>query len=116
MDLMAAMNKEMKSVNQRIASNRNLASIADSAARIKEMSGDIAGKFPSDSLTPPTDAKPAIWTQWNQFEARIEALQVSLDRLAAAAPSSDPKLVSDEFKAVAHGCNACHDDFRKKGH
>lgn len=116
MDLMVAMNKEMKSIHQKIATNRNLAGIADSAAKIKEMSGNIAGKFPAGSLTPPTDAKPIIWEQWNQFEAHIGTLQVSLDALAAAAPSGDPKLISNKFNATAHSCNACHDDFRKKSH
>lgn len=114
MDLMTAMGKELKSVGQKIASNRNLASISDSATKIKTMSGNIPNLFPSGSLTKPTDAKPAIWERWDQFEGHVSDLGQKLDALAAVAPSGDPKQVSDKFKAVDRSCSACHDDFRQK--
>lgn len=114
MDLMTSMGKEMKAVGQKIESNRNLASIADSAIKVKTMSRDIARFFPPGSLIKPTDARPAIWEKWDQFEARISGLQRSLDALAAAAPSGNPKLISDRFRQVGRSCAACHDDFRQK--
>ena len=114
MDHMTAMGKELKSVGQKIASNRNLASISDSAAKIKTMSREIPRMFPPGSLSPPTDAKPVIWEKWNQFEEHVSDLGQKLDALAAVAPSGDPKQVSDKFKAVDRSCSACHDDFRRK--
>jgi len=114
MDLMTAMGKELKSVGQKVASNRNLASISDSATKIKAMSENITKLFPPGSLDKPTDAKPAIWEQWDRFEGHVSDLQKSLDALAAIAPSGDPKQVSAKFKAVDRSCSACHDDFRQK--
>jgi cytochrome c556 len=114
MDLMSAMGKELKSVGQKISTNRNLASISDSATKIKAMSENIPKLFPPGSLAKPTDAKPAIWEKWDQFEGHVGDLQKSLDALAAVAPSGDPKQVSDRFKAVDRSCAACHDDFRQK--
>ena len=114
MDLMSAMGKELKSVGQKVSSNRNLASISDSAVKIKTMSENIPKLFPPGSLTKPTDAKPAIWEKWDQFEGHVSDLQKSLDALAAVAPSGDPKQVSTKFRAVGRSCAAGHDDFRQK--
>jgi cytochrome c556 len=114
MDLMETIGKQFKEIGQRVQSNRNLPSIGERAAKIQEMSEKIPGLFPAGSLDRPTDAKATIWEQWDQFEARARDLRQAAGALSTAAPSGDPKLISERFKAVSRSCAACHDDFRQK--
>lgn len=114
MDLMEAIGKDFKDIGQRLQANRNLPSIAERAKRIEERSARIAALFPTGSLDRPSDALPIIWERWSDFEDRARGLRDASAGLAEAAPSGDPKLVSDRFKALTRSCNACHDTFRKK--
>lgn len=114
MDLMEAIGNDFKEIGQRLQANRNLPSIAERARRIEERSARIAALFPPGTLDRPTDARPVIWERWSEFEARARGLRDASAELAEAAPSGNPKLVSDRFKALTRSCNACHDDFRRK--
>ncbi len=60
--------------------------IRDAAEEIGRHAGDALTKlFPEGSLQKPTEAKPEIWENWDQFVALAEQLQVFSEGLALAA-------------------------------
>lgn len=73
--------------------------------------------FPEGSIHGPSEALPAIWTDWDRFVASARELEVSAARLAETAANPQDGSASDPAKAfsrVVGTCRGCHDDFRKK--
>ncbi|MDP2081848.1 MAG: cytochrome c [Pseudotabrizicola sp.] len=71
-------------------------------------SADIAAKFEPQATDPVAEAKPEIWTNWDDFVAKAGALN-------AAATSLDPASL-DSVKAgmgaVGGTCRDCHSTYR----
>lgn len=66
-------------------------------------------------LAPPTGAKPAIWEQWERFEAAARGLASESERLGRMAPSASRVQLRLQFAATTMGaCGGCHRAFRKK--
>jgi cytochrome c556 len=114
MDAMSGMGHAMKDVSHSIESNRNLASIAESAAIVHETALKIPQLFPPGSGTGITDAKPIIWEQWDQFQAKAQDLAAAASALGSIASSGDPKAIYAQYSAVTHACSGCHDTYRQK--
>jgi cytochrome c556 len=79
--------------------------------------GDLATLIPdafekkiTDGLT---DAKPEVWTQWDDFVAKSKALSEASAKLQAAAAAGDMKAITPQVTAVNNACRACHDSYRK---
>ncbi|QPM91778.1 c-type cytochrome [Pseudooceanicola algae] len=74
----------------------------------------IAGKIPStfeaEAMDPESEASPDIWTNWSDFVANAEALEVAAEGLD---PSSLDTLKAG-FGSVAGTCGTCHKAFRVK--
>ena len=110
------------------------------ADKTREMAGKIASSgdnltslFPEGSLTPGSDALPAIWEDWDRFASLASNLTDAANALvevadtppappSAAPPDPAAGDASEEpakdagtglFK-VGMSCKACHDDFRKE--
>lgn len=114
MDAMTEMGKQVKEISRRVATNRNLASIAESAMRIDATATKIPLLFPAGSGVGVTEATPAIWQRWDEFKTKADALGKEAVALAAAAASGDTKLISARAVALGDACVACHDVFRQK--
>jgi len=114
MDAMKEMAKALKDASRRIESNRNLAAVRTDAEKIRDTAPRIAGWFPPDSLQPPTDAKPAIWQRWEEFQTFAGRLEAESAALITTAASGDPKAIADQFQRVGFACSACHEPFRAK--
>jgi cytochrome c556 len=114
MDAMSGMGRAMKEINRRIESNRNLAGIDESAANVHETALKIPQLFPPGSGTGITDAKPIIWEQWDQFQAKAQELASAASALGSIASSGDPKAIYARYSAVTHVCSGCHDMYRQK--
>ena len=74
--------------------------------------------FPENSLKHPSEARPEIWNDWDQFTKLAEEMQATAVALAngAANPtdgSAGPK-PADLFGDLAATCKSCHQDFRIK--
>ena len=86
--------------------------------------------FPQGTLDPPTEALPAIWDDWSEFQVQAarmkvaaEAMRTAADNPRSTATSADlgldaaglaaasPDIV---FRNLAATCQACHDKFRKE--
>ena len=69
-----------------------------SADRVRTLAGTIDGHsgealtklFPKDSLDHPSEALPAIWSDWDRFSALADQLSTYAQALAAAADNQRP--------------------------
>jgi cytochrome c556 len=69
-------------------------------------SADVPGK---------TYAKPAIWTDWNNFKAQIPKVQDLEQQLSDAVKKGDkPAMLAAIGNLGKNGCGACHFTYREK--
>jgi len=113
MDMMEAMAKHMKAIGDRLKSKRNLASIQKEAEGIKEHAPHLAHLFPPGSTQTPTEAKPAIWKNFTDFEAKAKAMENAAAKLAGM-EMRDPDAIAQQVRAVSATCSGCHDLYREK--
>ena len=59
-----------------------------------------------------TDALPAIWDNWDDFQERSEQLQADARNLLAAAESGDQGEIRGAFMTAAKNCKGCHDQYK----
>jgi cytochrome c556 len=59
-----------------------------------------------------TDALPAIWDNWDDFQERAEQLQVDAKALVAAAGSGNQGEMRSAFMTAAKNCKGCHDQYK----
>ena len=78
--------------------------IEDTAARIQSL-------FPEGSGGHPSEAKPEIWTQWEEFTTDTEDLATAAAALNEALSEDSPEWKA-KFKGVIDACKACHKTFR----
>ncbi len=90
----------------------------------------LTALFPEGALDPPTEALPAIWDDWSEFQAQAtrmtvvaEAMRIAADNPRSTATNADlgldaaglaaasPDVV---FRNLAATCQACHAKFRKE--
>ncbi|HEX2113949.1 MAG TPA: cytochrome c [Alphaproteobacteria bacterium] len=68
-------------------------------------SGPEAGK---------TDALPAIWQNWADFQAKAKALETESAKLLQLAQAGDEAGFKAQFPAVGRTCGGCHEGYRVK--
>lgn len=69
--------------------------------------------FPKGSGEGDTDAMPAIWTDWAEFEKASANTSAAAEKLAMVAKGGDASATGDALKALGGTCGACHKPFRK---
>ncbi len=79
------------------------------AAQLNYMRG-----FPDGSQGGQTRAKPGIWDNKADFEAKLNDLREASAALAEAAGGTDKKAIMEAFKATGGTCKACHDEYKSK--
>lgn len=118
MDAMSAIGKNMKAVGQMLKTSPDVdpALVAKAGEAIAGHAGDaLTELFPEGSLQKPTEASPAIWTDWTRFAAISDELQAyALDMKALADQGADKQAVAGAFGKVAGTCKTCHEAFRVK--
>jgi len=72
----------------------------------------IPNMFPQGSRGPLSRARPEIWTNRADFEARAQAYQAAAEQLAAAAQGGDRAAFQRQWEATSHVCSGCHDAYR----
>lgn len=113
MEAMEKMGRTMKAITQRVKQNRQLEKIPAEARDIQAMAEKLTSWFPLGSDQHPSEAAPAIWTRWGEFEDRAKALGSASAALAGLEPGN-AKAFADGVRGVARACAACHDTFRIK--
>lgn len=71
-------------------------------------SADIAAKFEPQASDPVAEAKPEIWTSWNDFVKKAEALNAA----ASALDASTLDGVKAGMGAIGGACKDCHTTYR----
>lgn len=59
-----------------------------------------------------TDAKPGIWTNFDDFKSKYDNLVDQTRALSAAAHASDETAMKDQFKKTAQACKDCHEKYK----
>jgi cytochrome c556 len=62
----------------------------------------------------PTRAKPEIWTNRTDFEAKAKAFQDEVVKLQAAAKTGNQDQIKAAFGTVGDACKGCHDKYQKE--
>jgi cytochrome c556 len=114
MAVMDTMGKATKAIAGLIKRGEAPARVLPHAEKIREASAHVAHLFPPGSGTGVTDAAPAIWQRWPEFEAKAAALATESDDLVAAARAGNAAVLRERFGALTDGCAACHKPFRIK--
>jgi len=61
-----------------------------------------------------TDAKPEIWTHFDDFKSKLSDLVNETKVLSEVAQGGDEARMKEQFKKVGGACKACHDKYRKE--
>ena len=105
--LMGAAMGNMRSAIERGADPSGQAYAARGVAR---WANALPGMFP-ESTAPitPSRARPEIWGNKADFDAKAAALAEAAARLVQAAQANDKQAFAAQHKATAATCSACHD-------
>jgi len=76
-------------------------------ASIPWVAFSVEGAMPGEN----TDALPAIWDNWDDFQERANEFQTHADQLADVAIGARDQ-AKDAFMTVAQSCKGCHDNYR----
>ena len=69
---------------------------------------EIEAKFTNNAADPASEAKPEVWTNWNDFLAKGKALGDAAGALDVASAES----IGAGMGAIGGACKACHSDYR----
>ena len=94
----------------RFSAEGHLQMHTDALARLTR---DIALLFPAGTGAGKTDAKPEIWENWSDFEARAGESQQAAQALLDAVQSGNMAEIDTSFGELTQTCKACHKPFRK---
>lgn len=117
MEAMKDISSRMKSIAKMIKGEEplNAARLSLMATEIENHGGEaMIAKFPKGSIHGPSEAVPAIWEDWNEFQKLAFELSRKSKALATEITTNPNQLPVDAFKVLAKNCKSCHDDFRKK--
>jgi len=81
--------------------------------RLETLAPQIAEGFTRGSDTgAETDAKPEIWTDFEDFQAKIDDYVIEAKALNEAAKSGDETKMREQFRKTAAACKACHEKYK----
>lgn len=113
MDLMERQKEDMKVIGPMAKGQVPFdARKAAEAARDVELTATkIPELFSEGTGGHPSEAKPEVWTKWEEFTEDAEALGVAAKDLVAALEANAPDW-KVKFKGVIDACKTCHKTFR----
>jgi cytochrome c556 len=92
-----------------------VASVVEPARKIAALEVPFDKLFPPGSDAGDTKALPAVWSDWNGFEAASKTLVTQATALAdAAAAGKSPDEIKAAFGAMGKACGGCHNTYRAK--
>lgn len=114
--------KRMKAMEQSASALKVLGQIAkgqrayDAALAVRTQkalvaaSGATATLFKSQATDPKSEALPAIWQNWSDFQKRAKAS----NRAAKALDASSAGTIGAGLGAIGQTCSGCHELYRQK--
>ena len=86
--------------------------LAFSSRQLMKFAAALPSLFPAGTAVAPSEAKPEIWTNRADFEAKATAFAAATTRLNAAAQAGDKAAFAAAWKETGGTCKACHDRYR----
>lgn len=83
-----------------------------SAVELQKLSSQPWALFTADSNYPPTLAKPAVWSQPDEFKKTQDQFQQAVTALVQASESGNLDSIKKAVDGVEKSCKSCHDQFR----
>ena len=111
MDMFKKNQGNLKAIKSHIGSE-DYESIGKLADEIRDWAVKMPEYFPEGSNEKPSEASPAIWTDFSGFKNAAMKNEIAAKQLIAAAKAEDQKAVVDGFKAVAASCKSCHQSYK----
>ncbi len=114
MDLMDTQKEAMKVIGQ-MAKGKvpfDAAKAAEAAGEIERTSKQIPDLFPEGTGGHPSEAKPEVWTKWDEFTGDAEGLDTAARDLILALEAPGAPNWKVQFKGVIDACKTCHKTFR----
>jgi cytochrome c556 len=88
------------------------ASFEKHATRVAFIATTLQEGFVPNSAIGKSEAKPEIWKNWTDFQAKSKALEVESAALSSVAKNGDFEKIKAQFKKVGDTCKACHDLYK----
>ncbi len=89
------------------------AEFASRAERIAQLSKMTDEGFPEGSATGAlTEAKPTIWENLADFNAKMDDFRREAGALASIAQGGDAEAMKAQFAKTGATCKACHDEYK----
>lgn len=90
----------------------------DEAAR-RAATVAFMSRLPAEGFVPGSDkgdtkAKPEVWSEMDDFKAKLEKMQAEAAKLADVAKGGDLNALKAQVGETGKACKACHDKFRNK--
>lgn len=86
------------------------AKAAEAKAALIAAAADIGPKFEPTTTDPAEEALPAVWTNWEDFVKKGEALTVA----ATAVDVTSAETIGAGMGAIGGACKDCHTTYRMK--
>ncbi len=88
--------------------------VETNAQRIKQLSLMMKDYFAGDTskFNMKSDALPKIWTEFDQFSIKADALTEAASALEMAAKSGDEGQIVSSIGPIFKSCKGCHDSYK----
>ncbi len=109
-DIMKTMGKNAKILGEMAGGKTAFDQAAADAAKAELLAaaGEIPAKFETQAMDDDSEAKPEIWTNWEDFVAKSEALASA----AGAIDTASVETIGAGMANVGAACGACHKAYR----
>jgi len=110
MDLMRTIGMSVKTLGDMAGGKSAYDAAAAEAAKaaLIAASADVAAKFEPQATDPVSEAKPEIWTTWDDFVVKATALTTA----ATAIDTSSAESIGAGMGAIGGSCKDCHTAYR----
>ncbi|MDB4852696.1 cytochrome c [Alphaproteobacteria bacterium] len=113
MDFFKRSKDNLKAINMHLRGG-DFRAIVPLAEDIRDWAGKMPNYFPQGSDGKPSEAAPAIWTDFDGFTKAAKDHYEAADTLISAAKSENAGDIAKAFKATAATCKSCHKSYRLK--
>ena len=83
------------------------------AAEVEKHAAGMLKQFPKGSIKGPSEALPALWTDWEGFKSYADDLTRLSEQLSQTA-GGGKAAAREVFAKMANTCSGCHRAYRKK--
>jgi cytochrome c556 len=116
MDTMSEIARNMKALAAMVKSDRVDPDAArEIGSRVAEQARLFPTQFPEGSLSTVSEARAEIWTKFDDFRSKSDALAKAAVALAETAPDDlDRGALRQALAAMGQTCKSCHESYRVK--